>query len=93
MSSNVRRRRGGAVSLWSWALTFVGVTCFWLAGKKVWWAWYVGLLAQALWTIYAIASQQWGFLAGVPVYSAVYIKNAVAWTRERRRQRDEEATP
>ena len=26
---------------WSWLLTAVGLTCFWLAGRKVWWAWYV----------------------------------------------------
>jgi hypothetical protein len=24
---------------WSWALTLAGLTCFLLAGRKVWWAW------------------------------------------------------
>lgn len=70
--------------LWSWALTIVGVTCFFLAGKKVWWAWYVGILCQVLWLGYSLATQQWGFLVGVGLYSWVYAKNCIAWTREHR---------
>ena len=69
---------------WSWALTIMGVSCFWLAGRKVWWAWYVGLATQVLWTAYAFATRQWGFLLGVPLYSVVYATNAVRWTREHR---------
>ena len=38
---------------WSWLLTAVGLTCFWLAGRKVWWAWYVGIAGQALWLAYS----------------------------------------
>ena len=74
---------------WSWALTIVGLTCFWLAGRKVWWAWYVGIAGQALWLTYSLMTQQWGFLAGVAAYSWVYVNNAVKWTREHR----EEPTP
>ena len=68
--------------MWSWILTLMGVTCFWLAGKKVWWAWYVGLATQAVWLAYSIATAQWGFLAGCIFYTAVYVKNATQWTRE-----------
>ena len=67
---------------WSWALTVMGATTFWLAGRKVWWAWYVGLITQVVWTAYSVATQQWGFLVGVVVYTAVYVRNAVRWTRE-----------
>jgi len=74
---------------WSWALTLVGLTCFWLAGRKVWWAWYVGIAGQALWLTYSLMTQQWGFLAGVAAYSWVYVNNAIKWTREHR----EEPTP
>ena len=35
--------------LWSWLLTIVGLTCFWLAGKRVWWCWYIGLAGQVAW--------------------------------------------
>lgn len=68
--------------LWSWALTAVGLTCFWLAGRKVWWAWYVGIAGQALWLAYSLITQQWGFLVGVAAYTVVYVKNATTWTRE-----------
>ena len=70
--------------VWSWVLTVVGVTCFLLAGRRVWWAWYVGLASQVLWLAYSVATAQWGFLAGVVVYSWTYAVNAARWTRERR---------
>lgn len=67
---------------WSWILTLVGVACFWLAGKKVWWAWYIGLAGQITWLAYSLITQQWGFLVGVVLYSVVYTRNTVRWTRE-----------
>ena len=60
----------------------MGVMCFWLAGHKIWWAWYVGLATQAVWVAYSLATQQWGFLVGCLFYTAVYVKNASTWTRE-----------
>lgn len=69
---------------WSWLLTAVGLTCFWLAGRKVWWAWYVGIAGQALWLAYSLGTRQWGFLVGVVAYSWVYVGNAIRWTREHR---------
>ncbi len=72
--------------LWSWVLTTMGVTCFYLAGRKVWWAWYVGLATQVVWLTYSIVTEQWGFLAGCAFYSWVYVTNAVRWTRERHTQ-------
>lgn len=74
---------------WSWSLTLIGVSGFWLAGRKVWWAWYVNIGNQALWLAYALATQQWGFLIGIPVYLAVFVPNAVRWTREHRDASDE----
>lgn len=67
---------------WSWALTLIGVTGFWLAGRKVWWCWYVNIANQVLWVAYAVLSQQWGFLLGVPIYLAVFGRNAYRWTRD-----------
>lgn len=69
---------------WSWALTLIGVAGFRLAGLKVWWAWYINIGNQVLWTVYAISTHQWGFLAGVPIYLSVFVPNAVRWTREHR---------
>jgi nicotinamide riboside transporter PnuC len=58
----------------------MGVTCFWLAGRKVWWAWYVGLVTQLVWLAYSLVTRQWGFLGGVVLYTIVYVKNARSWT-------------
>jgi hypothetical protein len=60
----------------------VGLTCFYLAGRKVWWAWFVGLAGQGLWLAYSLITGQVGFLVGVVAYGLVYTKNAVSWTRE-----------
>lgn len=75
--------------IWSWVLTLMGVTCFYLAGQKVWWSWYVGLLTQAVWAAYAIVTGQWGFIVGTVFYTLVYVRNAVAWTREHRERKTE----
>lgn len=67
---------------WSWALTLIGVSGFFLAGRKIWWCWYINIANQILWTAYAVITEQWGFLIGVPIYLGVFIPNAVRWTRE-----------
>lgn len=69
--------------LWSWVLTIVGCAGFWLAGRKVWWSWYVNIGNQIVWASYAVVTRQWGFLLGIPLYLSVFIPNAIMWTRER----------
>lgn len=68
--------------IWSWVLTLVGLAGFFLAGKKVWWCWYVNIANQILWFTYALITEQWGFLVGVFAYLFVFVKNAYEWTRE-----------
>jgi hypothetical protein len=67
------------MNAWSWILTAVGVTGLYLAGRKVWWAWFIGLGAQMLWFAYALASRQYGFVFSAFAYGWVYAKNARAW--------------
>ncbi len=67
--------------LWSWILTAVGLSGFFLVGKKVWWSWYINLGCQALWFAYAIATTQYGFIVASILYAVVFTKNAVQWTR------------
>ncbi|MEU5963869.1 hypothetical protein ABZ777_21925 [Micromonospora parva] len=67
--------------LWSWLLMAVGVTGLYLAGKRSWTGWAVGLAAQLLWLAYAITSEQWGFLVSCFAYGAIYIRNLRAWLR------------
>lgn len=64
---------------WSWLLTAVGVTGLYLAGSKKRLGWLVGIGAQGLWIAYALATEQYGFLASALAYGAVYVRNARKW--------------
>lgn len=70
-------------SLWSYALTAVGVLGLYLAGRKNAYGWLIGFSAQALWIAYATATHQYGFYISALVYGAVYAKNFLTWRRER----------
>lgn len=74
------------MSLWSWLLTSIGVTGLYLAGRKVWWSWFIGLGAQSLWMAYAINTRQYGFIVSAIAYGCIYAKNGLAWSRERGKQ-------
>lgn len=67
---------------WSWLLTLIGVTGFYFAGKKKWWCWYINIANQALWVAYSLITEQWGFLLGCAIYSWVFGRNALEWTRD-----------
>lgn len=69
--------------IWSWVLTTIGLAGFFLAGKKIWWCWYVNIFNQILWLTYSIVTQQWGFLVGTVAYTIVFTKNAIEWTKNR----------
>ena len=68
---------------WSYLLTAVGVTGLVLAGRKLWWAWLIGLGAQVLWIAYAIATEQWGFIVSAIAYGWVYATNTHRWWADR----------
>lgn len=76
---------------WSWILTAVGLTGFVLAGKKVWWCWYINIACQALWMTYAIVTEQWGFIVAALAYTFVFTKNAIEWTRDHRQKQEIDA--
>ncbi len=65
-------------AVWPWLLAGVSVTGFWLAGQERWRAvlgWAVCLGNEVLWTAYSVMSRQWGFLASVLIFTAVFVKN------------------
>ena len=68
--------------IWSFVLAAVGVLGLYVAGRRLWWGWAIGLGAQSLWVVYAIATRQWGFIASAIAYGCVYTRNAVAWRRQ-----------
>lgn len=69
---------------WSWILTVVGLTGFILAGRKVWWCWYINIGCQFLWFTYAIVTEQLGFVVASIFYFIVFTKNAIRWTKDYR---------
>jgi hypothetical protein len=69
---------------WSFILAGVGIIGLWIAGRKNAWGWAIGAGAQVLWIIYAVATQQWGFIASALAYGFVYIRNFVRWRAEKR---------
>ena len=71
---------------WDYILSIAGVLGFILAGKKIWWAWYVNIAAQFIWFAYAIVTHQYGFFIGSAIYFLVFSKNAYDWTKEHRIQ-------
>jgi hypothetical protein len=68
---------------WSWLLSIIGVSGFILAGRKIWWCWYINIACQVLWFTYAVVTEQWGFIVGAIFYTAVFVDNARKWTRDR----------
>ena len=73
---------------WSYLLTIVGLAGFILAGRKVWWCWYVNIACQALWFTYAIVTHQYGFIIASIAYTIVFTKNAIEWTKEHRKSQE-----
>ncbi len=70
------------VQTWSWILTAVGLTGIILAGRRIWWCWYINLACQGLWFTYALVTKQYGFVVSSIVYTIVFSNNAYKWTRE-----------
>jgi hypothetical protein len=71
-----------AAQVWSWLLMSVGVTGMYLAGRKLWIGWAIGLGSQVLWLAYSIATRQWGFLVSCFIYGAVQLRNLIVWRRQ-----------
>jgi hypothetical protein len=64
---------------WSWILMSVNLTAMVLAGRRLWWAWLVAVVAECLWLVYGYATQQWGFSVFALVFGVVYLRNAYTW--------------
>ena len=67
---------------WSWILAAIGVTGTFFVGRKVIWAWLILLVNECLWMIYAVTTEQYGFIFAAIAYGAVYIKSYIHWSKE-----------
>lgn len=68
---------------WSWGLAAVGIAGLYFAGsgKRIGWA--IGLSAQALWVVYAVVTEQYGFIVAAGAYSGMYARNWIRWSGPR----------
>jgi len=68
---------------WSWVLATLGVATVFFAGRRKWWAWPIGILAEILWVYYSIISEQYGFIVAAVAYFIVYYRNTRKWYKEK----------
>jgi hypothetical protein len=66
----------------SWVVTAIGISGFFLAGRKVWWCWYVNIACQVFWALYAYFSETPAFYVASAFYFIVFTINAIKWTKE-----------
>lgn len=81
------------MELWSWVLTFVGVTGLFIAGRKNYLGWAIGIWAQGLWVAYALATEQYGFIMSALAYGTVYTINLKAWRKEVKKNVRDQSLP
>jgi hypothetical protein len=68
--------------MWSWVLAAIGVTGIFLVGRKTIWGWLILCVNECLWIAYALATDQYGFIAMAIAYAAVYIKSYIHWRND-----------
>jgi len=68
--------------IWSFVLTGIGVLGLYIAGSKSLWGWAIGLAAQPLWIIFAVVTEQYGFIISGLIYGWVYARNLLRWRAE-----------
>lgn len=74
--------RLGVPDWWPWLLTALQVTALWAAGMKRRWGWLLGASVQPPWIVYAVLTDQLGFIPGCAVSAAVqaysYLRHTAA---------------
>jgi hypothetical protein len=63
----------GAPVFWTWALTGLQVTAMWVAGRGQAWGWMVGSAVQPGWIVYALLTNQLGFIVGCAISTGVQL--------------------
>jgi len=68
--------------MWSYVLAAIGVTGIFFVGRKTIWGWLVLLVNECLWIVYAVTTEQYGFIFAAIAYGIVYIKSYMLWRQE-----------
>jgi len=69
--------------MWSYFLAAIGVIGIFFVGRKHRWAWLWLIFNECLWIIYAVATNQYGFIFAAVAYTLVYIKSFLSWKKEK----------
>jgi hypothetical protein len=67
---------------WSWLLAAIGVTGIFFVGRKTIWVWLILCLNECLWIVYALITDQYGFIVAAVAYGIVYIRSYLHWRRD-----------
>jgi hypothetical protein len=70
------------MEIWSWVLAAIGVSGIFFVGQKTIWGWLVLLANEVLWTVYAVVTQQYGFIFSAVAYGIVYIRSFLHWRKD-----------
>jgi hypothetical protein len=72
------------VEVWSWILIALGIASFWIVGSGKNYGWLVGVSSEFVWLVYAIVTQQYGFIPGAFLFGVVYARNYIVGAGEDR---------
>lgn len=64
---------------WSVSLSAIAVVTSWLIGNRWTPAWLVGVAAQVVWVVYAVMTQQWGFIGSAVIFGVMNMRNYLKW--------------
>ena len=67
---------------WSWVLAVIGVAGIYFVGKKTLWGWFVLLFGETIWIVYALVTEQYGFIVSAIAYALVYVKSYLHWKED-----------
>jgi len=72
------------IPLWIWGLILdgVGLGGSYLLSNKWKAGWIVSLVAQVLWSVYAVETKQWGFFPGILTQTVINIHGYRRWSRD-----------
>jgi xanthine/uracil permease len=73
LTSSATETRLGAPLYWSWLLTGLQILALWAAGAEHRWGWLLGASVQPPWIVYAVLTDQVGFIPGCAISAAVQI--------------------
>lgn len=79
-----------AADVLPWCLSAAAVFSTYHVGKKTRWIFLFKLFAQIGWFYWIAATDNWGFLAMNLMFSVLYIRNHILWTRNLSYEQDKE---